>query len=126
MKRYMNILSRAMEECAWEPVMNCSFESNVVSAEETLVEELHSDRVEIVDDPNRHDHIDWNDGKEYEYSADGEFISLGSKAHNTYYRRTADGWLSIGYWAVQDGDYVVMATVVDSDAQVVELVALVP
>lgn len=125
-QRALNILRRAVE-FGFKLDHASPLYANVVAAEETLIDEKSCDRIEDIGyDTGSYNYVDWNDGKGYNFTMEGEFIS-SDRNENEYFERLGDGTLfrSTPLADHDPGDivYVKMIDVVDSDAQVVTLVA---
>lgn len=126
-QRIINILSRAIKY-GFELDAACPLAANIEAAEETLIEEVDYDLIDELGYEDRtHSYIDWNDGKGYSFSMTGEFINAGrDRDKNEYYQHLDDGsWKETKLHDHNPGDiiYVRMMDVVDSNAQVVALVA---
>ena len=125
-QRALNILRRAVE-FGFKLDHASLLYVNVVAAEETLFEEIGSERIEDIGyDNSSYSYVDWNDGKGYNFTMEGEFISSDHN-DNDYFERFGDGTLfrptTLADHDPGDIVYVKMIDVVDSDAQVVTLVA---
>lgn len=126
-QRTLNILKRAIMY-GFELEQEYSMAANVAAAEETLIEEIGYDRIEVIDTDRQYSHVSYDDGHGYHYDADGEFINSGiDRNKNDYYERYGDGTLfretSLADHNTGDIIYVRMYDVVDSNAEVVALVA---
>lgn len=124
-QRIINILQRAVE-LGFEFDSASPLYAHVVAAEETLIDEKGCDRIEDIGyDTGSYNYVDWNDGKGYNFTMEGEFISF-DRDKNEYFERLGDGIFrptSLADHNPGDIVYVKMIDVVDSNAQVVSLVA---
>lgn len=125
--RKIAIIKRAIEETDFELDLDNDLLINFAAARDALLHKFEYDRIEIADVDKSYSHISWSDGNGFEYHADGEFINVGADRHlNHFYVQNEQGrWYRTNYHEHNPGDviYVYMADVIDSDAQVVYLVA---
>ena len=124
-QRIINILQRAVE-LGFEFDSASPLYANVVAAEETLIDNGYDRIQDIGYNADPYNYVDWNDGKGYNFSMEGEFIS-SDRNENEYFERVGDGTFfrptTLADHKPGDIVFVKMIDVVDSDAQVVTLVA---
>lgn len=125
MKRIFNTILRAEKDFGFEVDFNEPLGEIYQDAENCIRENVYYDYVSVCETNKSYSHVSWQDGKGYEYKADGEFIS-GSDRENTFFRKDDKGRFHKIEWFERETlvqDYVLMDFVIDSDGLKVALVA---
>lgn len=120
--RFFNIIQRAENDFGYKYDLDDTLQDILNGAENAITEAAGCDRIEVCERGSHYNHISWNDGKGYQYEADGEFIS-SDDSKNAYFRRDENGEFCKVEWYEHNGeDYVLMDTVIDTEGQLVWLV----
>ena len=125
MKRIFNTILRAEKDFGFEVDFEEPLGEIYQDAENCIRANVSCDYISICETNKSYSHISWQDGKGYNYEADGEFIS-GSDSKNAFFRRDDKGNFYRIDWFERDEniqDYVLMEYVIDSDGLMVALVA---
>lgn len=122
--RIFNTILRAEKDYGYEYNIEDSLVDIWQGAENAIMEQDVPDYIEECESDN-HETISWFDGKEFTYNASGEFISSDT-SRNTYYRKDYTNGCTfheIPWYEANEDDYVLMDKVIDTDGQLVFLVA---
>ena len=121
MKRTFNIIERAVFDFSLEIDMNDSMQEIFDAAQNAICDGTSYDYISECERSRHYDHISWNDGKGFDYEADGQFISSDDR-HNHYFRYENGIYREIEWFDHTNQDYVLVDYVLDSDGQKVALV----
>jgi len=124
LERKMNILHRAMSEFDFMPEDQDTFENVIINAENEIMKNVDYDYISECElHQHQHQHLFWGDGMGYECECDGEIVDFG---YCNWWRWNDETFLyeKISKWdADNENDYCECDRVIDSEGQVVLLLA---
>lgn len=113
--RVINTIGRAVREFGFKAGMNERIDDIFADAMEYIESHVNFDYIsECVVSGG---HLSWNDGKEFQLEADGQFMADDCQ-FRTYYRKNEQGeYKKIKWYEAKEGDYVEVYDVIDSDGR---------
>ncbi len=120
--RVLNIIKRAVNEFDLHFNLEDTIEDVFCEAQNAIEDNVDYDGIAICERNNHYTHVSWSDGKDFDYDADGEFISTDDR-YNRYFRNVDGTWTEVEWFEYDENDYILMDFVLDTDGNKIALVA---